>query len=197
MALPASGQISFNDVRVEVSQSAKAPYEMSGWTFGRGSSFSFCGGYINGGVTYAPINVLSSGSRFSESSPLQLSNLSMSAWYNYDHTPYIGLDVTGTLYQHADPAYQCYPTTMLIVEVGTTNATLSLNISGSPYTNEYLLVTYGKPWTNTGVTSSGVEAVYSNWFNSGLIITTSFDYNYVYNSNVGSKLYFVLLGACP
>jgi hypothetical protein len=86
---------------------------------------------------------------------------------------------------------------MLIVEVGTTNATLSLNISGSPYTNEYLLVTYGKPWTNTGVTSSGVEAVYSNWFNSGLIITTSFDYNYVYNSNVGSKLYFVLLGACP
>jgi hypothetical protein len=195
MALPSSGQISFNDVRVEVSQSAKVPYEMSGWTFGKGSAFNFCGGYING-ITYAPINVLSSGSRFSQSNPLIRSNLSMSAWYNYDHTPYIELNTTGTLYQHADPLLQCYPTTMLVLEAGTTNVTLSINISGSPTTNEYLLVTYGKPWTNTGTGISGATAVYSNYYESVLYITASFFYNYTYNSDSGSKLYFVLLGAC-
>jgi hypothetical protein len=191
MALPSSGIISFNDVRVEVSQSAKAPYAMSGWTWGLGDG-AFCGGYVNG-IIYAPINVLSSGSRFSESSPLQLSNLSMSAWYNYDHNLYIGLDVTGTLYQHADASDQCYPATMLPIEVGTTNATFSINISGSPTTNEVLLVTYGKPWNNAG---TGAGYSYFIYATSGTE-SISFSYVHTYDSNAGSKLYFTLLNACP
>jgi hypothetical protein len=189
MALPSSGQISFNDVRTETSQSAKNSYAMSGWTWGLGDTF--CGGY---GILYAPINVLSSGSRFSESSPLNLSNLSMSAWYNYDHNLYIGLDVTGTLYPHADVNDQCFPTTMLPIELGTTNTTFSINISGTlSVASELLIVTYGKPWRNdaTGpIPSTVILTVGTN-------INTSFDYNYTYDSNVGSKIYCVLLSACP
>ena len=141
MALPSSGIITFNDVRTEMSQSAKNSYAMSGWTWGLGETD--CAGY---GILYAPINILSSGSRFSESNQLNISNLSMSAWYNYDHNLYIGSDVTGTLYQHADASDQCYPATMLPIELGTTNATFSINISGTLSTNERLTIFYGKRW---------------------------------------------------
>ena len=129
MALPGSGVISFNDVRTEMSQSAKSPYNMSGWVAGPNS------GNIGAGVaTYTPINILSSGSRWSLTNRLAKSNLSMSAWYGYDRTLSIPLNVTGTLYNHASSAssfdYQG-SSTMLILDAGTSNATYSINISGS------------------------------------------------------------------
>jgi hypothetical protein len=150
MALPSSGQISFNDVRTETSQSAKNSYAMSEWTWGMG------GGNCSGvGIKYAPINVLSSGSRFSISSPLQLSNLSMSAWYSYDHNLYIPTEVTGTLYSHADYTDKPCPTTMLPIELGTTNSTFSINISGSTTIGETVIVFYGKPWRNNADDAGG------------------------------------------
>jgi hypothetical protein len=184
MALTGSGQISFNDVRVEVSQSAKTDYAFGEWAWGYNNFWE--------GGNYAPINVLSSGSRFSESSPLQLSNLSMSAWYSYDHTPSIGTGITGTLYQHADVTIQCYPSTMLIVNIGTSNTTYSINISGSGNGGESIQVYYGKPWNNTGASGTG-----SATFITSSIFTSSFNYNYTYNANSGSNLYFVMLGGCP
>jgi hypothetical protein len=189
MALPASGQISFNDVRVEVSQSEASSYAMSEWTWGLGRSN--CSGI---GIKNAPINVLSSGSRFSESSPLNLSNLSMSAWYNYDHNLYIPTEVTGTLYSHADYADQLCPTTMLPIELGTTNSTFSINISGSTTTIESIIVFYGKPWRNNADDAGGS-------FPASTVVvanatTTSFQYNYTYNASSGSKLYVVCFGAC-
>lgn len=189
MALPASGQISFDNVRTEMSQSAKTSYATSGWTWG------LTGGNLGSDGNYAPINVLSSGSRFSESSPLNLSNLSMSAWYNYDHNLYIELDVTGTLYQHANAANVCFPSTMLPIELGINDATFSINISGSSDAGEILHVVYGKPWLNNGGSAFGT---YTTIFESSFFpITTSFDYNYTYNADSGSKIYCVLTNACP
>lgn len=191
MALPSSGQISFNDVRTETSQSIMTNYAISGWTWGQGETL--CGGY---GTLYAPINVLSSGSRFSESKKLTLSNLSMSAWYNYDHNLYINTGVTGTLYQHADVTFQCHPTTMLPIELGTSNATYSINISGSDTVD--FIIYYGKPWksdgTSIGFNPNLAPIVYSNYFGT---ITASITYNYTYNASSGSKIYCVLFGGCP
>ena len=179
-----------------MSQSIMAPYEMGeGWTWGGGSVTIVCAGF--GGYTgYAPINVLSSGSRFSESSPLIHQDLSMSAWYNYDHNLYIGLDVTGTLYQHANAYSWCYPGTMLVIDVGTTNQTLSISVSGSiDYPGNELAVYYGKPWNNSG-TYNPKAAIFSFGYFATEIVSTGF-YNYEYNATSGSKLYFVLANACP
>jgi hypothetical protein len=191
MALPASGPISMSMVRTEMSQSSMINYTMGGWTWGAATitCAGVCigtGGYYSG---YAPINVLSSGSRFSESSPLNLSNLSMSAWYNYNHTAQINTGVTGTLYQHANTTDKPYPASMLIIELGTSNTTYTINVSGSnTYSDIYIY--YGKPWSNTG---GGYlipvdQLVYHGFGN----INTKFNYNYVYNAASGSKLYCVL-----
>jgi hypothetical protein len=250
MALTGSGQISFNDVRIEMSQSAKTPYEMGSWTWGYN--------YYWADGTYAPINVLSTGScrsysmyygfvcpsgpfdyyyincsgttitgsigsgetdyfnaisgsitgilpgcytltdlgsvpRFSESNPLNLSNLSMSAWYSYDHTLSIDTSVTGTLYQHADVSDQCFPSTMLIMDVGTTDTIYAINISGSFVAGEEIYVYYGKPWNNTGASGTGSATFITKSYSSDM----SFNYDYVYNASSGSNLYFVMTGGCP
>jgi hypothetical protein len=167
-------------------------YAMSGWTYGQGSFF--CAG---SGITYSPINILSSGSRWNTSGKrITLSNLSMSAWYGYDHTLYIPTGVTGTLYPHADAAAICYPTTMLPIEVGTSNATYSINISGSSDYNESLVIFYGKPWYVNGSTAGAPPATILVNAGTGNINTT-YNINYTYNSASGSRLYCVLLSACP
>jgi hypothetical protein len=190
MALPASGPISMSMVRTETSQSSMINYAIGGWTWGAATLTCVgvaVGGYYSG---YAPINVLSSGSRFSESSPLNYTNLSMSAWYDYNHTAQINTGVTGTLYQHADITDKSYPASMLIIELGTSNTTYTINISGSNIYGD-IYIYYGKPWSNTGgsYTIPLDQLVYQGFGN----INTKFNYNYVYNSTSGSKLYCVLV----
>lgn len=187
MALPSTGPLSMSMVRTETSQSSMINYAMGGWTWGEATIFS-CGGLSYTG--YAPINVLSSGSIFSELDPLDLSNLSMSAWYNYDHNRNIAANVTGNLYQHADINDKINPTSMIVVELGTTNTTYSINISGSSLGTEGVYVFYGKPWNVDGLTRNIPfnEVVY---YNTGPI-NVNIDYNYVYNAASGSKLYCVL-----
>jgi hypothetical protein len=187
MALTGSGQLSFNDVRIEMSQSAKTDYALSEWAWGYNEGWD--------GANYAPINVLSSGSRFSESNPLNLSNLSMSAWYGYDHTPSINIDVTGTLYSHADFNDLCPASTMLIVNAGTSSTTLNINITGSNDGTEQLYVYYGKPWNNTGANGTG-SATFITSSEFGNDINMSFNYTYNYNASSGSNLYFVLFAFC-
>jgi len=189
MALPASGPISMSMVRTEMSQSFATNYTIGRWTWGDALISPSCAGFIYTG--YAPINVLSSGSRFSESSPLNLSNLSMSAWYNYNHSAQINTGVTGTLYQHADVTDTAFlsPTSMLVIELGTSNTTYSINISGSNSYNEYIYIFNSRPWANfTGTNDVGHNLVYQGTS----AINTSFNYNYTYNSISGSKLYCVL-----
>jgi len=192
MPLPASGPISMSMVRTETSQSSMINYAMGGWTWGEATVFSCVFVTYTG---YAPINVLSSGSRFTQNSKLPLLNLSMSAWYEYTHSAEIPVEVTGSLYQHANITYKNNPSSMIVIELGTSNVTYSINISGSSENNEEVYIIYGRPWKVDGGSNelSSDKIVY----NGGLVtsINTSFNYNYVYNASSGSKLYCILANA--
>ena len=189
MPLPGSAQISFDDVRTEMSQSSLSSYAMRGWTGGRNSA-----NVGVGTLTYTPINILSSGSRWTLASRMSNTSLSTAAWYGYDHTLNIPLNVTGTLYTHMAPVSgdgqgSIYNTSMLIVDVGTTSATMSINISGSgDYAEENVWVFYGKPWTNTGTGSPNVTYIGGD----NLSGYYPFNYNYTYDSAKGQYLYFII-----
>ena len=168
-----------------MSQSSLSNYTFSKWASGHAGDSLY---YQSTSGIYSPINVLSSGSRWSTSTTMSRSNLSMSAWYNYNHTSYIPSNVTGTLQLHfSSTASGIYPSTMLIMDAGTVNTTWSINISGS---EGRLFAFYGKPWSVSG-----------NGTGSGVLVTSSFigaqnikfNYNYVYDSNKGQYLYFVVI----
>lgn len=189
MALPSSGQISFDDVRIETSQSQfpgqtisglandyNFGYSDIGWTTG-GNEYVFDGDtmYL---FNYAPINILSSGTRWSDTSgdfpnsltsitypgdnPPSRGNYSMSAWYRYNHTLYNPTNVTGALWNHTqffNNSTGVNAKTMLPVYIGNTDRTLRINYSGSVWSSSldtilpvevYLEVWYGKPWINSG-----------------------------------------------
>jgi len=186
MPLPSSGQITFDNVRIETSQSAMTSYAFGGWVQGAAD--------YNQASTqrYAPINVLSSGSRFSTSATYS-APYEMSDWYSYNHTASIPSSVTGTLYHHFGE-YSCdIAQSMLLIDAGTSNTTWSINISGS--TIGYLNVYYGRPWNNTGTYNS----TGSSTFITGGILNPnmSFNYNYTYDSNKGQYLCFVIASICP
>jgi len=208
MALPSSGQISFNDVRTEMSQSVTSNYEMSGWTGGLN--------YIEG-TAFTPINILSSGSRWYDTNnpnPVKLSteNLKISDWYNYDRSLYLNADITGTLYPHMQQYYSTayYSQTMIPYYIGTENKTIKIQWSGSLASDTYNIYTidawYGKPWYNNGSMIYGGQGgdfyndtyrTHVTWsYNSDAIFTQSFnfsyDWSYTYNSNKGDYLYIVL-----
>ena len=88
MALPSSGQITFDNVRTETSQSSMTSYAFGGWVLGAKNYNQATN------QSYAPINILSSGSRFSPavtySAPYELSD-----WYSYNHTANRSSIVTG------------------------------------------------------------------------------------------------------
>ena len=205
MSLPSSGQITFDNVRVETSQSIFTSYAFSGWASGYNSG---CLGA--GNANYAPINLLSSGSRYSTSSaytpPLILSD-----WYSYDHTAAITTGVTASLYSHWGANINYFPctyTSMVPVDVGTSNTTLNLNISGSAITSSVgdtgcWMIFYGKPWTNVGagnttVTSCGYayQSTSATLIASGSItdpVNTTITYNYTYDIAVGNYIYYVVV----
>lgn len=196
MALPSSGQISFNDVRVEMSQSAAPKYTMSDWTAGlwlSGSSF--------GTNIYAPINIRSSGSLFSTSSRYNpYLNSSMSMWYGYDQA------VTMSEYQLLSGDYlythtltnHCYPASMIPVDVGTTNGILYFQISGSAdadYENVY--VYYGKPWDSNGTGSGTWQFITASGHYFPPYtgdINLEFFWDYRYTASLGTYVYFVIYG---
>jgi hypothetical protein len=198
MALPGSGAIAFSNVRTEMSQSAVSPYPFSRWV---------CGNYFYDGFpVHAPINLLSSGSRFSESSSLYFSNLSLSAWYGYNHSAYVGLNTTTSLYPHfAGYIGVTLASSMTVIDLGTSNATYSINISGSSSGNGgggYWVMYYGKPWSNNGdsgttlftgdvpYNSATATPIASGSLASGY--NTTVTYNYTYDSNKGQYLYAVI-----
>lgn len=182
MSLPASGPISMSMVMTEMSQSLATNYFIGYWTQGANDHYS--------ARCYAPINVLSSGSRFNETTPLTQTNLSMSVWYGYNHTASIGLDVTGTLYPHANFSGNNYASTMLAIDVGTTSQTLYLKVSGSA--NNNLEVYYGKPWKadSSAGSSSLSTLITSSTTTTG--VNFSYTYAYTYDSAKGRYIYFIL-----
>lgn len=185
MALPSNGQVSLNDVRVETSQSIFPNYSLH-------SAFVGAGYWSIDTEVYSPINV-NGCNAWNENSPIGQNNFSMSMWYNYSHTNNIALETTGTLYIHANSRteYNCYVKTMLIVDAGTSNKKLNINVSGSD--GNSIEVYYGKPWKNSGAqyTASVSQLITSSAVTPN--INFSLDYDYTYDSNVGQYIYFVLI----
>ena len=203
MPLPGSAQISFDNVRVEMSQSLipttfSYGYSTADWTSGNY--------FYDGFPVYTPINLLSSGSIFSENSPLIFQDLSMSAWYGYSHTAYVGLNTTTSLYPHFAGFFTTtYASSMTVIDLGVSNATYNINISGSSSGNGgsgYWVMYYGKPWSNNGTTNTTLftgavpyNSVTATPIASGSLqysYNDTITYNYTYDSNKGQYLYAVL-----
>ena len=221
MALPSSGQISFNDVRTEMSQSSKSNYEMSGWV----------GGIFHDDLhTYTPINILSSGSGTSGASSIRWedtpsvsqpkkipyeSNYSMSAWYEYDRNLYIETNTTGTLYNHVKVGDEYNEVqTMLPINIGITNKRIVINWSGSLLEDTVDMggayrmdAWYGKPWFDNGgfiqrangfgsTPAQHVTWSYHTTDVDGVAYfggpVFTYEWDYEYDSNLGDKLYIVL-----
>jgi hypothetical protein len=201
MPLPSSGQISFNDVRVETSQSIAPNYNMADWTAGAWLSGSFA---FN---TFAPINLISSGSgtykRYTSGSLSRFDpylNNSMSAWYSYNHfaTMSDGGGFSGDyLYTHTGDNH-CYPSSMIPVDIGTTNGIVYINISGSADAYaENVIVVYGKPWESNGTGSGNWQFITaSGHFYPPYTgdINMEFNWNYRYTASLGQYIYFVIYG---
>jgi hypothetical protein len=218
MALPSSGQISFNDVRTETSQSQNDNFGMLGWVLGLSTLDTTLDGYDT--ESFSPINILSSGTRWEDtpnsSQPKRIeykTRYSMSAWYAYDHLKYIELATTGTLYNHAKLNPTNYVSqTMIPVDVGLSNKRITIRVSGSLLgnTNEEISYGvdfwYGKPWNNngsfiyrglSGETSNTSIRQHVTW--SATIgqsptasIDFTYDWDYQYNAGKGQYLYIVL-----
>jgi hypothetical protein len=195
MPLPSSGQISFDNVRVETSQSLAPKYNMADWTAGAWLSQSFATN------RFAPINLVSSGSRFYTASRFNpyLDN-DLSAWYGYNH--FLSMSDDGAfsgdyLYTHTGLNH-CYPSSMIPVNVGTTNGTVYINISGSAdFLFENVFVYYGKPWESNGTGSGNWQFITA----SGHFfppytgdINIEFNWNYKYTASLGQNIYFVIYG---
>lgn len=196
MALPSSGQISFNDVRIEFSQSAAPKYNMSDWTAGAWLSESFATN------RFAPVNLISSGSIFNTGSRFTpYLNNSMSVWYGYNHFITMSEDASFTgdyLYTHTGNNH-CYPSSMIPVDIGTTNKIVYITISGSAdYLYENVFVFYGKPWESNGTTGSfnyqfiTASGHFYPPYNGN--INMEFAWDYRYTASLGQYVYFVIYG---
>jgi hypothetical protein len=207
MALPSSGQISFNDVRFEFSQSQAPKYNMGDWTSGAWLSQSFATN------RFAPVNLMSSGSgtytRYTSSASGNkfnpYLNNSMSAWYGYNHTS--AMDDSGAssgeyLYIHTGFNH-CYPSSMIPVDIGTTNGTVYISISGSAdYLYENVYVYYGKPWKDNGedpnIGAAGparlITASGHFFYPYTGDIDLEFNWDYRYTASMGQYIYFVIYG---
>jgi hypothetical protein len=189
--------MSFNDVRIEMSQSSAPNYSFVEWASGN---------YLSGGLSNSnynintPINVLSGTNTFF--SGYIYSGVSMSQWYSYNSTASFSTGVTASLIRPV--VDYCYPSSMVIFDAGTSNTTYTINISGSTGADvgndlgPGLVVYYGKPWSIDGkttgsatvITGSGIDGGASSVFNL-TIANMSFNYNYTYDANKGRYLYFV------
>jgi len=210
MPLPSSGQITFDNVRVETSQSAFTSYRFGGWASGYNSG---CLGA--GNANYAPINLLSSGSRYSANTLTYGFPIDMSDWYSYNHTANIDIPITASLYSHFTSNDIDQASSMVPINVGTSNVTLSLNISGSGYSSPgqvtvgCWMIFYGKPWADDGSSNADLDIcsfVYTQQGESGggsiLIASGSAQdavnrqiiYNYTYDATKGQYIYYVISG---
>ena len=188
MALPSSGQISFSDVRTEMEQTSISSYAFSNWAIGYGAYDGFY---------WTPINVHSSNSgKYDTNTPFNLNQ-----WKGYDRSLNYASDGTQRdLYFSISPTVLCYPSSMIVFDLGTTSGTKSIYVSGSAADFELSLniaLFHGKPW---GPTESG-GSPYLVWLDSPSVynrgVDTTINYSYTYGTSYGQYLYAVLYGNCP
>ena len=185
MALPASGQISFDDVRNEMSQSAHTSYDMPSFSIGLYGD-------------YTPINVHSSNSgKYTTAS----SNIAISDFYGYDMSlTYPTGSTLQDLFFTVDPTSLCNPSAMVVFNAGTANTDLELEFSGSSSDFTYAdkaVIYYGKPWKSdgSGIPTNATVIMTDSTLTTGMNYSSS--YSYVYNADSGSNIYIVIYGICP
>jgi hypothetical protein len=187
MSLPGSGQISFNDVRTEMGQTSTTNYSFNSW--GRGY------GIYDAGPYFAPINVHSSNSgKYSTTTPF-----SLNTWHGYNHSLNYASDGTQRdLFLSFSPSTLCYPTSMIVFDLGTTSETKNIYVSGSAddfaLTLEIALF-HGKPYSSDASSIFGSLIWVAGTDNSG--VNTTVSYSYTYGTSYGQYLYAVLYGKCP
>ena len=190
MALPSSGQISFSDVRTEMEQTSVSSYTFSDWARGVG--------VYDAGPYFAPINVHSSNSgKYDTNTPLNLNQ-----WRGYDRSLNYASDGTQRdLFFSISPTVFCYPSSMIVFDLGTTSGTKSIHVSGS--TADFSLslniaLYHGKPWDSSG---GGLGSPYIVWIDSpgqfARGVDTTINYSYTYGTSYGQYLYAVIYGNCP
>lgn len=186
MSLPASGQISLNDMRTEMGQTSYTDY-----TFGLVASSPWNGN----GLYYAPINLNNcpDGCLFPTSTPM-----SFSQFYSYNHNAYHAPSDTFIPMYLNNVLNVCYSSTMNVFDLGTSNKTYDITISGSAadFTGiDYVRVFYGQPWNSSGTNTGSYAPVYEVYVNQSAYNNT-FNYSYTYDSGRGQKLYIVATAGC-
>lgn len=188
MALPASGQISFDDVRIEMSQSAHADYNMPGFSIGS---------YGLEAAVYTPINVHSGNTGDYTTASV---DIAISDFYGYDMSlTYSTGSTLQDLFFNVEPTALCYPSAMIAFNLGTSNGNFDLEFSGSVADFAYVgeaAIYYGKPWNNNGSGFGAKDVIMTDTSLTGGMNYSS-SYSYVYNANSGSNIYFVIYGICP
>lgn len=188
MALPASGQIAMSDLRTEMSQSATSNYSLVGASVGARDSAYF-------GNIYTPINVHSSNNGDYPTG----SQFPLSDFYSYDNTLNYASDGTNRDLFLSTAAYSfCYNASMILFDLGTTNKTWDITVSGS--TNDfqgidYVELHYGKPWASNGSTT-GSHAPIDRVFVNQTGYNNTWNYSYTYDSNRGQYLYVLVISGC-
>lgn len=186
MALPSSGQIGFDDVRIEMSQSAHTNYNMPSFSVGSWES-----------NVYTPINVHSSNTGDYTTGS---TNIALSNFYKYDLSlTYTTGSTREDLFFNVDPTILCFPSTMVVFNAGTTNQNFNLEFSGSVTDFADVataVIYYGKPWNNNGNGYGAGDIIMTDSTLSGGMNYTS-SYSYVYNADSGSNIYFTIYGKCP
>lgn len=185
--LPASGQISLNNVRTETDQSTMSNY----WL---GSASAGVKDYYNGKY-FTPINVHTGNT---DDYPVGYP-INFSEWYSYEHTrSYLSNGINRSLFLSYGNASVCYATSMIIFDLGTSNTTWDITISGSNDDFAYidvLYLYYGKPWTSNG-TTTGSYAPIQTYFVNQTGLNTTYNYSYTYDSGRGQYLYVVVEAGC-
>ena len=173
MSLPASGQLSYGDIRTETQTTGRSSYSAAkaAWTTGSYST-----------LQYPPIN-MGSTSRPDISQPGTVSE-----WYSYNHSAFSTAPATvNNLGNRTKP--QSPFGDFFIIDLGTTSGQVSYSIaiSSSNANGASVNAEYGYPWDSSGNFVGGAGGT---MFSTGLINSaTSGVFTYTYNAGYGSKIY--------
>jgi len=184
MALPASGQISMNGIRTEMGQTTQNNYslELASW-----------GAWEGNGWYYTPVNIHSDNTGdYPSGYPIPLSD-----WYSYDNSlSYTPSDTFRSMFLNYTGA--CYSSTMTVFDLGTTNTTFDLIVSGSASDFsgiDYVRFYYGQPWNSAGTNTGSYSPIQEIYVNQSAYNNT-YSYSYTYDSGRGQKLYCIATAGC-
>ena len=191
MALPGSGQISFDNVRVEISQSILTNYDFKEWANG-------ARGNVGVGTLFTPINVHTDNSGKND-------QYNLNRWHGYSGSAHYGLgptDRTVTISPINETGDYWYTNSgMILFDAGTGIGTIPITVTVSTNNMETQSIDkieffHGKPWANNGsdnpaVWDADLFKTYT-YTSSGSTFTDNFYYDHTYTAAKGRFVYVVL-----